>query len=275
MNFNLLKKSTGGHFDKLRSEYAKLSQQIAATQEDLAKAEADLKTKDQTYRQTIDQSKQSRFSPSEKHLVAIRNQAERHFENLKNDLADLQSRHRAMQWKVEAPLKMREAKEVHQRLTARRKDLQADLEKTDVAAEKIQARITDLEQRAGEETKSAAAAIADGGELPESFGKLDAELRVTHAAWIEVQERAESIAAELQIIREQSDEARNAFIGHQAMVAELELAEQLPAFVAIIAKASVARHMSQRSHDPDRYVIEIPRTVVDAVRENLSAELAV
>lgn len=273
MKFSLFKKS--GYLDKLRAEHAELSRKLDVTRHELTQAETDLRTKDQTYRQCIEQSKQSRLSPSEKHLLTIRNKAEWHFENLRNELADLQSRHRTLQWKVEAPAKMEEAKETYQRLTARRKDLQGELEKAVGSSERIRTRITDLEQRAGEETKSAAAAIADGGALPESFGKLDAELRVTHAAWIEVQEKAESIAAELQIIREQSDEVRNAFIGHQAMVAELELAEQLPSFVDIIAKASVARHMSQRSHDPDRYVIEIPRTVVDAVRENLSADLAV
>jgi chromosome segregation ATPase len=274
MNFNLLKKSTGGHFDKLRGEYAKLSQQIAANQEELTKAEADFRAKDQTYRQSVEQSKQSRFSPSGKNLLSIRNQAEQHFENLKIELGDLQSRHRSMQWKVEAPTKMREAKATYQRLTARRIDLQAELEKTGDAAEKIQTRITGLEQRTGEETKDAVAVVADGGELPEGFGKIDAELRVTRAALIKVQERAEDITAELQALREQCDEARNTYVGSQAAVAELELAEQLPSFVGIIARASVAKHLSQRGHNPDKYVIEIPRTVVDAMYESLNAELA-
>lgn len=279
MNLNLFNKKTlGSHYKKLLAEYEELTRQLEAAQQELPQAESDLRTKEQNFQQKFDQSKSTHLNRDEKDLLFIRNQAEQRLRAVKDLIGDLQPRHRELQHKAEAPTRMAEAKETCLQLAKQRNTLQGELENSGVTIEKLEKRITGLEQRIDAETISAVQALADAdGELtlPENFGNLDVELRVTRSALAGVKEKAEVITAELNALREQMEIARNNFTGNRAIVAELELMEKLPSFIEIFARASVAKHMSRFSHDPDRYVIEIPRNVVDEAFETLKAELSV
>ena len=68
--------------------------------------------------------------------------------------------------------------------------------------------------------------------------------------------------------------ARDSYRGAQAIVAELELQEQLPAFIGVIARAAVTRHRAGFTREQGRYEIEIPVEAVEAASTALDADLS-
>ena len=90
----------------------------------------------------------------------------------------------------------------------------------------------------------------------------------------EVARRIQSLQAEHDALPEQIRLARDSYRGAQAIVAELELQEQLPAFIGVIARAAVARHRAGFTREQGRYEIEIPVEAVEAASTALDADLS-
>ena len=90
----------------------------------------------------------------------------------------------------------------------------------------------------------------------------------------EVARRIQSLQAEHDALPEQIRLARDSYRGAQAIVAELELQEQLPAFIGVIARAAVTRHRAGFSREQGRYEIEIPLEALEAANTALDADLS-
>lgn len=107
-----------------------------------------------------------------------------------------------------------------------------------------------------------------------ALASLHAELTATRHTRDEVARRIQTLQAEHDALPEQIRLARDSYQGAQAIVAELELQEQLPAFIGVIARAAVARHRAGFSREQGRYEIEIPVEALEAVSTALDADLS-
>ncbi|MBE0593577.1 MAG: hypothetical protein IH616_14385 [Gemmatimonadales bacterium] len=110
--------------------------------------------------------------------------------------------------------------------------------------------------------------------LPAALASLHAELTATRHTRDEVARRIQTLQAEHDALPEQIRLARDSYLGAQAIVAELELQEQLPTFIGVIARAAVARHRAGFTREQGRYEIEIPVEALDAAITALDADLS-
>jgi chromosome segregation ATPase len=271
------KKSLGHHFDKLQAEYNELDRKLDAAIKEQKAAEEDFAEKHKAYREMEERSTSSFWSAGEKSLNRARNYAEHAMGEAQSKVRELQHQIAPLHSQVIAPAEMAEAKETYLRLTQQDRALSSDIEKTGALKAKLEQKIAKLEQSIAAETQAAASAMAAAdGEivLPEGLSKLDMELRVTQATLIEINKKLDSLMGEMEPLPKQIRDARDSYISYRATVAKLEMMEQLPTFVEIIARASVARHLVHYTSAANRFEIEIPEEVVTAMEETLNAELA-
>lgn len=104
--------------------------------------------------------------------------------------------------------------------------------------------------------------------MPEALTRLDVELRVTRATLAERQNRLTELQGELELIPDQVRDAQRTYGSARAAIAEIELQEQLPNWLEVIALAALTA-----SSDARKYVIEIPREVAEAARAELAADM--
>jgi len=110
--------------------------------------------------------------------------------------------------------------------------------------------------------------------IPAALASLHAELTATRHTRDEVARRIQTLQHEHHALPEQIRLARDSYQGAQAIVAEIELQEQLPAFIGVIARAAVARHRAGFSREQGRYEIEIPMEALEAASTALDADLS-
>ena len=138
-------------------------------------------------------------------------------------------------------------------------------------------KIESVEQRIASDTQSAANRLINAGELtviPQALASLHAELTATRHTREEVVRHIQTLQVEHDALPDQIRLARDSYLGAQAIVAEIELQEQLPAFIGVIARAAVARHRAGVSREQGRYEIKIPAEVLEAARTALDADLS-
>lgn len=104
---------------------------------------------------------------------------------------------------------------------------------------------------------------------------MHAELTATCHARDEVARRIQSLQPEHDALPDQIRLALDSDRGAQAIVAEIELQEQLPAFIGVIARAAVARHRAGFTREQGRYEIETPLEALEAANTALDVDLSV
>ncbi len=266
------KKTTTGYYERLKSERTELAQQIEETKALAEAAKIDYETKRQA---SIDLEARHPNKPylneAEGRARRVRDDAYGRWEDLQREIGDLELKHNQLSWRADAPAQMEKVKQTITRLCAEREGLHDDVAKTGALITKLQDRIAALEQRMTSETQAASQSMVDaGGEfvMPEALTKLDVELRVTRATLSERQKKLGVLQDTLKLIPEQLREAKQIFGSARAVVAEIELREQLPNWIDVIALAAVSG--SGHGH---QYVIEIPEEVAKAARAKLAAEM--
>lgn len=270
------KKGLGRHFEKLQAEYNDLDRQLQSARQAHEDAIADLEEKRLAYRELEARSNTTFWSPQEQRLKAQENKAEHRVSETRAVVSDLQDKLRPIIPLVFAPSEFAEAKDALEKLIAHGNALTADFIKTNAAIEKLSKRDADLEQRIQSETEAAAKTIEDGeGELilPVALTQLDNERRVVQTSIAGLHKKLETLRAESKPLPAQIQSARETFIGSRAQLAELELAERLPEFMEVIARAAVSRHLSCYSQKADRYEITLPYEVIEKMTEILNAEV--
>lgn len=273
MKLNLFaKKTTTGYYERLKTEYAELTRQLQDAEAAAVDAKAHYEAKLQACQEAEARHKDKHFlTDEESRARRERDAAYNRSEDLRRKAWDLAQRCNSLRWRIEAPNRLEEARQTISRLRGEREALRADVSKTESLIAKLQSRIDDLERGIALETESASQAmVAAEGEfvMPEALTRLDVELRVTRAALAERQTKLTELKDALKQIPERLHDAQRVYASARATVAEIELQEQLPAWLDVIALAAVAA-----SSDARKYVIEIPREAAEAARAKLAAEM--
>lgn len=176
-----------------------------------------------------------------------------------------------------APAQLEAARVEMAALPDRRKTLAQEINKAKTLQTQLDARIEAVEQRIASDTQSTASRLINAGELtalPAALASLHAELTATRHTGDEVARRIQSLQTEHDALPDQIRLARDSYRGAQAIVAEIELQEQLPAFIGVIARAAVARHRAGFTREQGRYEIEIPVEALEVASTALDADLS-
>ena len=265
------------YLDTLRSEFDELTQQLqrAETAANTAQQEADAKRR--AYHELEQRSNSTHWSVTEQRLFREKNHLEGVARRLQQDLVPLREEHARLKWKVQAPTQLEEARVEMAALTDRRTALAQEINKAKTLQTQLDARIRSVEQQIASDTQSTARRLINAGELtalPAALASLHAELTATRHTREEVARRIQSLQAEHDALPDQIRLARDSYRGAQAIVSDIELQEQLPAFIGVIARAAVARHRAGFSREQGRYEIEIPVEALEVASAALDADLS-
>lgn len=265
------KKTTTVYYDRIKAECDELALQAQEAKQAAEDAKADYDAKARASYELESRSSNPYLSDVESRARRARDDAYNQSEALQRKARDLESRYISLRSTVEAPARMEEARQTITSLGKERDALRADVSKTESLIGKLQRRIEELEQRIANETQAASQSMVDAeGDfvMPEALTRLDVELRVTRATLSERQTKLAELQAAFKLIPDQLRDAQRAFTYARATVADIELQEQLPNWLDVIALAAVSA-----SRDAREYVIEIPREIAEAARAKLAAEL--
>ena len=265
------KKTTTGYYDRIKAECDELAQQAQEAKQAAADAKADYEAKARASYELESRSSSPYLSDAESKARRARDDAYNQSEALQRKARDLESRYINLRSTVEAPARMEQARQTITRLSRERDALRHEVSKTESLIGKLQRRVEELEQRIAHETQAASQSMVEAeGEfvMPESLTRLDVELRVTRATLAERQTKLAELQAALKLIPDQLRNAKRAFSYARATVADIELQEQLPNWLDVIALAAVSA-----STDAREYVIKIPSEIAEAARAKLAAEL--
>lgn len=157
------------------------------------------------------------------------------------------------------------------------RSLAAEHNKTEALITKVEKRAVDAETRMAAETNAASRQmIATEGDfvVPESLTRLEVELRLTHASMVNLQQQRNAVALRNKELPEQIRDAERAFIHARAVIAEIELHEQLMPVMNLFARAAATRHQNSRRHEDEyKFNIEIPHELLESARSELAAEV--
>jgi hypothetical protein len=125
------------------------------------------------------------------------------------------------------------------------------------------------------ESLQSEALIESDGEatgMSDSLVKLHNDLKLLTEAHAKACQQEAAIKTELGGIPDQVREIRRCIQSGQASVAEIDLHEQMPEFIHVIARAAVSK---DRAHGGNRYryEIEIPAAAAEAAYAELEAEM--
>jgi Chromosome segregation ATPases len=271
------RQSSTSYLDTLRSELDALTQQLQEAEAAARTAQQEADSKRRAYHELEQRSNSTHWSVTEQRLFREKNHLEAVARQLQQDLVPLREEHTRMKRKVQAPAQLETARIEMAALTDRRTALAQEINKATTLLAQLDARIESVEQQIASDTQSAANRLINAGELtalPAALASLHAELTATRHTRDEVARRIQTLQAEHDALPEQIRVARDSYRGAQAIVAEIELQEQLPAFIGVIARAAVARHRAGFSREQGRYEIEIPLEALEAANTALDADLS-
>lgn len=265
------------HLDTLRAEFDALTQRLQEAEAAASTAQQEADAKRRAYHELEKRSNSTHWSVTEQRLFREKNHLEATARQLKQDLVPLREEHARLKWKVQAPAQLEAGRVEMASLTDRRTALAQEIHKAKTLQTQLDARIEAVEQQIASDTQSTANRLINAGDLtalPAALASLHAELTATRHTREEVARRIQTLQAEHDALPDQIRLARDSYRGAQAIVAELELQEQLPAFIGVIARAAVARHRAGFTREQGRYEIEIPVEALEAASTALDADLS-
>lgn len=265
------------YHDTLRSELDALTQQLQEAESAASTAQQEADAKRRAYHELEKRSHSTHWSVTEQRLFREKNQLEAVARQLQQDLVPLREDHARLKRKVQAPAQLEEARVEMAALTDRRTALAQEIHKAKTLQTQLDARIRSVEQQIACDTQFTANQLMNAGELtalPAALASLHAELTATRHTRDEVARRIQTLQAEHDALPEQIRLARDSYLGAQAIVAGLELHEQLPTFIGVIARAAAAAHRAGFTRDQGRYEIEIPLEALEVASTALDADLS-
>lgn len=265
------------YLNALRSELDALTQQLQEAESAASTAQQEADAKRRAYHELEQRSNSTHWSVTEQRLFREKNQLESVARQLHQDLVPLREEHARLKRKVNAPAQLEEARVEMAALTDRRTALAQEITKARTLQTQLDARIEAVEQQIACDTQFTANQLMNAGELtaiPAALASLHAELTATRHTRDEVVRRIQTLQVEHDALPEQIRLARDSYLGAQAIVAEIELQEQLPTLIGVIARAAVARHRAGFTREQGRYEIEIPVEALEAAITALDADLS-
>lgn len=271
------RQSSTSYLDTLRSELDALTKQLQEAEAAASTAQQEADAKRRAYHELEQRSNSTHWSVTEQRLFREKNHLEGVARQLQQDLVPLREEHARLKWKVQAPAQLEAARVEMAALTDRREALAQEINKAKTLQTQLDACIEAVEQHVASDTQSTANRLIHAGELtalPAALASLHAELTATRHTHDEVARRIQSLQAEHDALPDQIRLARESYLGAQAIVAEIELHEKLPAFIGVIARAAVARQRAGFSREQGRYEIEIPVEALEEASNALDADLS-
>jgi chromosome segregation ATPase len=271
------RQTSTSYLDTLRSELDALTQQLQESETAASTAQQEADVKRRAYHELEQCSTSTHWSVTEQRLFREKNHLEAVARQLQQDLVPLREEHARLKRKVQGPTQLEEARVEMAALTDRRSALAQEISKARTLQTRLDARIESIEQQIASDTESTANRLINAGELtalPAALASLHAELTATRHTRDEVARRIQTLQVEHDALPDQIRLARDSYRGAQAIVAELELQEQLPGFIGVIARAAVARHRAGFSREQGRYEIEIPVEALEVANTVLDADLS-
>jgi chromosome segregation ATPase len=271
------RQTSTSYLDTLRSELDALTQQLQESETAASTAQQEADVKRRAYHELEQCSTSTHWSVTEQRLFREKNHLEAVARQLQQDLVPLREEHARLKRKVQGPTQLEEARVEMAALTDRRTALAQEISKARTLQTQLDARIESIEQQIASDTESTANRLINAGELtalPAALASLHAELTATRHTRDEVARRIQTLQVEHDALPDQIRLARDSYRGAQAIVAELELQEQLPGFIGVIARAAVARHRAGFSREQGRYEIEIPVEALEVANTVLDADLS-
>ncbi len=279
MKLNPFRKKTSGYYDAIKAKFDDTHRELDATQNELAKAQAEYHKENTSYQQIRDAASCYALSNTEKqsrqHKVV--SECFNRVNQLESDVSQIQSRLQPLRRIVDAPQRYDETQATLLRLVDQRQIQSAEHNKTEALIAKVEKRAADVENRMAAETNAASRQMIDAeGDfvVPESLTRLEVELRLTHASMVNLQQQHEAVAVQNKELPAQIRDAERAFIHARAVIAEIELHEQLMPVMNLFARAAATRHQNSRRHEDEyKFNIEIPHELLESARSELAAEV--
>lgn len=269
------KNANPSRYDELCAEFNEVDAQLRGAEQSLAQAKADYSEKARAYHELEQRSNSTTWSTQEQALFAESNRALAHLRSCESALSTLSVKHRDLRWRVEAPSSLKARKIELQRLTEQNATLQAELAKARARADQLQRRADRLEAEVEAERAAATQALieSEGDDHVISLPSRQSEYEVVVAAQNQVRERIAAIEAELKDLPGLVRAAEHSICCSQAFVAETELEAELPGFIGIIARYTVAQRRARYGSSEDTHQINIPQAAIEAARARLDAEM--
>jgi chromosome segregation ATPase len=277
MKLNPFNKKSTAYYDKVKSEYDKLDRELSALRAKRQEAEADAEQKQHRYQELTQHGSMFSSVADERRASLAASEAGNRVSTIKGDIGQLLSRITPLMRIALAPEQVAQAKQTLDNLRKQDRELTADLAKTDSQIAKLNKRVADVEARIAAEIKSASSTLLDAEAefvVPEALAKLEAEQRIATTSLAGLNARREEILASLAGLPQALREAERIFVACRAVMAEVDLYEQLMPLMGALARASVSRHQDTYSHEPGRFEVEIPADLLASAEADLSAELA-
>ncbi|NMG17810.1 hypothetical protein [Aromatoleum bremense] len=249
---------------------------MTAAQNELREAEADCEQKERWHHELFQRgSKFSSTTEESKASYAV-SAARNLVSHIKGNIGQLQSRITSPQRIAKAPEQFAQATQTLDELLARKRTATGEIERLDSLIAKVSKRIVAAEARIATETQLATQTMLDAEEeftVPEALAKAEAELRLGKTSLADLQGKRDGLTAKLADLPKAIREAEQRFINCRAVIAEIELYEQLMPVMKQLARASATRRQSHYDHKETRFEIEIPRDLVESARSDLEDEM--
>jgi len=279
MKLNPFRKKTSGYYDAIKAKFDDSHRELDTTQNELAKARAEYDKENASYQQIRDAASCYALSNTEKqsrqHKVV--SECFNRVNQLESDVSQIQSRLQPLRRILDAPQRYDETQATLLRLVEQHRSLAAEHNKTEALITKVEKRAVDAETRMVAETNAASRQmIATEGDfvVPESLTRLEVELRLTHASMVNLQQQRDEVIAHIKELPAQIKDAERDFIHARAVIAEIDLHEQLMPVMNLFARAAATRHQNSRRHEDEyKFNIDIPHELLESARSELAAEV--
>ena len=279
MKLNPFRKKTSGYYDAIKAKFDDSHRELDTTQNELAKARAEYDKENASYQQIRDAASCYALSNTEKqsrqHKVV--SECFNRVNQLASDVSQIQSRLQPLRRILDAPQRYDETQATLLRLVEQHRSLAAEHNKTEALITKVEKRAVDAETRMVAETNAASRQmIATEGDfvVPESLTRLEVELRLTHASMVNLQQQRDEVIAHIKELPAQIKDAERDFIHARAVIAEIDLHEQLMPVMNLFARAAATRHQNSRRHEDEyKFNIDIPHELLESARSELAAEV--
>jgi len=279
MKLNPFRKKTSGYYDAIKVKFDDTHRELDATQSELAKAQAEYDKENASYQQIRDAASCYALSNTEKQSRQHKVVSEwfNRVSQLESDVSQIKSRLQPLRRILEAPQRYDKTQATLLRLVEQRRSLAAEHNKTEALIANVDKRQVDVETRMAAETTAAPRQmIATEGYfvVPESLTRLEVELRLTHASMVNLQQQRDAVAVQNKELPAQIRDAERAFIRARAVIAEIDLHEQLMPVMNLFARAAATRHQNSRRHEDEyKFYVEIPHELLEFARSELAAEV--
>ncbi len=277
MKLNPFNKKSTAYYDKLKEQYDKLDRELSALRAKLQEAEADAEQKQRRHHELTQRGSMFSSVADERRASFAASEAGNRVSAIKGDIGQLLSRITPLMRIALAPEQFAQAKQTLDDLRKQDRELAADLAKADSQIAKLNKRVADVQARITAEINTASSTLLNGEAefvVPEALAKLEAEQRIATTSLSGLNARREEILSSLAGFPKALREAERIFVACRAVMAEVDLYEQLMPMMGALARASVSRHQDTYSHEPGRFEVEIPADLLASAEADLSAELA-